>query len=138
MATGLINIMKQAAVEAVDQGKPVNLCFGTVNAVDPLIIQITPNLIIYEEYGQIKVCRECTDYETSITLLPPEKEGEVEWRTELKGGGSGEQAYEEHYHEIKNKHHVMIHNKLEVGDYVILGRMQGGQQYIVFDKVGET
>lgn len=98
MATGLVDIMKQAAIGAVDQSKPVNLVFGTVIGIDPLVIQITPNLIIYEEHGQLKVTRQCTDYETTD--------------------------------------HVMIRNKLEFGDTVIMGRVQGGQQYIVFDKVG--
>lgn len=130
VASGLIDVMKQAGLDAVENSKPVNLVFGTVTGVNPLVIQITPNLIIYENAGQIKVARQCTDYETSITLLSP-------WITSESGGGSGEAAYESHTHQVTGQHRIKIHNGLKTGDYVIMGRVQGGQQYIVFDKVGD-
>ena len=35
-----VEVVKQAAVEAVEQGKPVHLIFGEVISVSPLKIQV--------------------------------------------------------------------------------------------------
>ena len=40
-----------------------------------------------------------------------------------------------HSHNIKGKKKITIHNALAKGDEVILLRQQGGQKYIVVDKV---
>lgn len=140
MATGLIGIIKQTALEAIDQSKPVNFCFGTVTGVDPVVIQITPTLSISEEFGQITIPRQCTDYETSITLMSPSESGELPWMTEIASDPSAPNplAFSPHQHDITGKHHVKIHNKLKVNDKVILARQQGGQHYFVIDKVGES
>lgn len=140
MATGLISIIKQAALEATDQSKPVTLCFGTVTKVDPVEIQITPTLTISEEFGQLTIPRQCTDYETSITLLPPSGSGDLPWKTELAEDLSAPNplAFSPHQHDIGGKHTIKIHNKLKVNDTVILARQQGGQHYFVLDKVGEN
>lgn len=140
MSSGLIEIIKKAAIEANDQSKPVTLCFGTVTKVDPVVIKITPTLTISEEFGQVTIPRQCTDYETSITLLSPSGSGDLPWKTELAEDPSAPNplAFSPHYHDIAGKHTVKIHNKLKVDDIVILARQQGGQHYFVLDKVGET
>lgn len=139
MASGLIPIIKQAALEALEQSKPVNFCFGTVTAVDPVVIQITPNLSISEEYDQVTIPRQCTDYETSITLMSP-SEGEKPWKTEIAQdlNAPNPLAFSPHQHDLTGKFRIKIHNKLKVNDTVILARQQGGQHYFVIDKVGES
>lgn len=140
MATGLLDLIKRAALDAVDQSKPVNFCFGTVTGVDPVVIQITPTLTISEKAGQVTIPRQCTDYETSITLMSPSESGELPWQTELAEDLSAPNplAFSSHKHDITGKHRVTIHNKLKVNDKVILARQQGGQHYFVIDKVGES
>lgn len=139
MASGLLNLIKQAALEAYDQSKPVNFCFGTVTGVDPVVIQITPTLSISEKFGQVTIPRECTDYETSITLMSP-SDGEKPWKTEFAEDLSAPNplAFSAHQHDLTGKFHIKIHNKLKVNDQVILARQQGGQHYFVIDKVGES
>lgn len=122
-------------MEAMEASKPTALIYGKVSGVDPLEVTINPSLIL--PASVLKVARQVTDYETSVTLLPPKKEGELPWVTEKRGGGSGDPAFEEHDHDIQGKHHVMIHNKLEIGDECILVRLSGGQKYVIIDKVGE-
>lgn len=46
MYSGIIPIIKQAAVDAVNASQPVHITFGTVYSVSPLKVQITPKLIL--------------------------------------------------------------------------------------------
>lgn len=39
-------------------------------------------------------------------------------------------------HDIEGTKQMTIHNHLEKGEEVILLRMQGGQKYIVLDRIG--
>jgi hypothetical protein len=129
MSSGIIQTIQKAAGEAVEAGKPVNVIYGTVMADNPLEIRITPELTVREADGQIKKARQVTDYETEITVH--------DWYTENQSGGSGEAAFESHNHLITGRKKVTIHNSLKVGDIAIVLRKQGGQEYVVIDKVGE-
>lgn len=44
MSTGLIQLIKRVALEAVDNGQPTDIRTGVVTSVSPLVIQITPQL----------------------------------------------------------------------------------------------
>lgn len=46
MYSGIIPIIKQAAVEAVEASQPVNITFGLVTSVSPLKVQVTPRLVL--------------------------------------------------------------------------------------------
>lgn len=130
----------QMSQEANAAGKPVELCFGTVTGVDPLVVQITPNLIVKEEAGQIVVPLHCTDHKVNITLESPE-DGAVQWRwqTEQMGRpGNDPTAYDMHAHwyQPSGTLTITLHEKLKQNDIVLMGRVQGGQKYFIFDKVG--
>lgn len=137
MASGIVDVMKEAAMGAYEASKPMTIMYAQVTAVDPIEITINPSITLKEADGQIKLARQVTDYDTSISLIGPADEGDTVWRTEEKGGGSGEASYESHYHDITGKHRITVHNKLKVGEKVILVRMQGGKEYLVIDRVGE-
>lgn len=44
--SGIIPIIKQAAIDAVNSTQPVQFVFGTVTSVSPLKIQVTPKLTL--------------------------------------------------------------------------------------------
>lgn len=102
----LIKSIKKAADEAVEASKPVALCFGKVTSVAPLGILVDQKLPITSK--QIVMTRNVTDFKTDTS--------------------SRERAGE--------KTGVIIHNQLAVGDEVILLRVQGGQKFVVLDKIG--
>lgn len=102
----LIKSIKKAAAEAVEASKPVALCFGKVTGAAPLAILVDQKLPITAK--QIVTTRNVTDFETDTS--------------------SRERAGE--------KTGVIIHNQLAVGDEVILLRVQGGQKFVVLDKIG--
>lgn len=87
-ADKLVNLIKKIALEVFVSSKPVNINFGTVKSVAPIIeINIEQKVIL-----------------TSNQLVITEKT-------------------------------IDIDNPLEIGDTVALIREQGGQRYLVLDKV---
>lgn len=48
MYSGIIPIIKEAAVDAVNATQPVQFVFGTVISVSPLKVQVTPKLTLFE------------------------------------------------------------------------------------------
>lgn len=130
MATGILETMKQAALDAFEASKPATVMFGTVTNANPIEITVSPSLILKESDGVLSLSRAVTDYDTEITLKTP-------WETNSVSGGSGETSFASHNHNISGKHSVTIHNALKLGDYVILVRVQGGQKFVVLDKLGD-
>jgi hypothetical protein len=55
--------------------------------------------------------------------------------TENRAGGSLAAAFESHNHDYKGRKKFLVHNGLKVGEEVILLRAQGGQRFIVLDRV---
>ena len=123
--TELLKAVKRAAVEAVAAGNPSGVYFGKVISVNPLQIRVDQKMVLGQ--AQLALTRHVTDYEVPV---------DVEWETEKAEGGSGEGSFSSHTHKMAGAKKIMICNGLKAGDQVILMRQQGGQKYIVTDKVG--
>lgn len=124
-AVELVKAMKRAAVEAVNAGKPAEICFGKVTSVSPLKILVEQKMTLGA--AQLVLTRNVTNFTMEVT---------VDWITENKSGGSGEASFSSHNHAITGKKEITIHNALTVGDEVILIRQQEGQKYLVIDRIG--
>jgi hypothetical protein len=110
--TEFVETLKKSAVAAVEATKPVNVCFGKVTSKSPLKISTEQKMLL--SANQLILTRNVTDYEEQVT---------VEWETE---DGSP----------IKGKKKMKVHNGLTVGDSVLLLRQQGGQKFVVLDRMG--
>ena len=117
--------IKTAAMQAMEAGKPADVCFGKVIGIAPLKILVDQKMILGEL--QLVLCRNVTDFQTEVT---------VDWQSEYKSGGSGDDAFSSHNHAILGRKKIIVHNGLVVGDKVILIREQGGQKFIVVDRIG--
>lgn len=141
MASGLIDIMKRAAIDANEASQPTDLRFGTVVSVKPMKIQITNQMVIPESLLILPV--HLTDYTVPVTF---------NWTTET--AGSHQHSYSgtdsegdshsgnvdsagSHVHQITSgaSKTITIHNALKVGDKVVLIRKQGGQAFYILDKI---
>lgn len=100
-----VEVVKRAAVEAVEAGKPVNILFGTVLSASPLKIQVDQKSIYTSK--MLILTRNVTDFEVDMT---------VNHTTEDKGGGSGAAAYEAHKHAYVGKKTFKVHNALKAGE----------------------
>lgn len=111
----LTSKIKRAAMDAIEEGKPVAITYGTVISVTPLEINVEQRMNI--KGNMILLTSNVIDKEVEV---------EVNDITEEKEG---------HKHEYKGtKKH--IHKKgLKVGEKVLLLRVQGGQKYIVLDRL---
>ncbi|WNY26185.1 DUF2577 domain-containing protein [Methanolapillus millepedarum] len=114
-ANALTALVKQAAVEAVAAGNPAEIRKGEVISVNPLQIKTDEFLTLSEKQLILTEAIKDTIVEVSI-----------QWTTE-------EAAL--HTHGVRGKKGMVVYRALEVGDIVLLLRMQGGQQFIVIDAI---
>lgn len=124
-ANEFLRIIKQAALDAVSADKPVNICFGTVTNASPLQINVDQKMTLGEK--QLILCRNVTDFKTKV------KAGNIQsyYYTDSEETVTETVGHTHAVGEIE----VTIENGLAVGDQVILIRQQGGQKFIVWDRV---
>ena len=101
-----VEVVKRAAVEAVEAQKPVHLLFGQVISASPLKIQVDQKSIYTEK--MLVLTRNVTDFEVDMT---------VSHITLNRAGGSGDPAFASHNHDYKGKKKFKVHNALikEIG-----------------------
>lgn len=121
----LVRAIKQAAMDAVQAAKPMNLLYGTVVSASPLQIQTEQKIIL--DADQLIVPESLTDHKVQV---------QVSWETGSKSGGSGESSFSAHTHTVSGKKIMTVLNGLKAGDKVILIRQQSGQTFFVCDRIG--
>ena len=128
-AIEFVKTIKRAAVDAVYATKPVEVCFGKVSSASPLKILVEQKMTLGET--QLVLCRNVTDYKTDISG------GNLQnfYYVGSPPNASTLPVSPAHVHAM-GKIQVTVHNGLVVGDEVILLRQQGGQKYIVVDRIG--
>lgn len=122
--TEMINAIKRAATDAVNAGKPFALTRGQVTKISPLTIQVDQKLILGP--AQLLLTNAVRDYSVDMT---------VDHLTENTSGGAGDAAFAAHNHAYKGRKTFRVHLGLKAGEWVLLLRIQGGQQYLVLDRV---
>lgn len=141
-ATDFVKLIKKAAIEAQDSTNPVQFCFGKVESIKPLIINVEQKLRLGE--AQLILSRNVTDYVTMATVQWSTEKSSIKHNHNIditdNGGdevkGSTEYAEVFHEHDIEGTKQITIHNALEKNETVILLRQQGGQKYLVLDRIG--
>ena len=141
----MIEIMKVAAMDAIENSKPCDLRFGTVISTTPLKIQITNNLILPESL--LIVPQNLTDYTVdanmgigrndgySITVtnetlnLTSNTESE-DIETDPTEGTVDSKPAEE-----VNERTITVYNALQIGDKVALIRNQGSTKFYILDRI---
>lgn len=119
------NIIKNLSVAAVGASNPVNITIGLVTSINPLVI--TPDQMMPLPAEAFMLTSAVIDHEVDAT---------VNWQTEsTSSSGSNYDAFSSHSHSVRGTKTIKINNSLKVGDIVILLRQQGGQKFIVLDKV---
>ena len=111
-ANELVKLIKQASTEAVEAGKPVNVCYGTVVSASPLQIQVEQKMTLGE--AQLILTRNVTDYTVSVS---------VDWTDDDGTAINGTKT-------------MTVNNALTAGETVIMLRWQSGQKFVVLDRIG--
>lgn len=105
MSSGLISLIKTAALDAVNDAKLADVRQGKVIQINPLKVQISDTLPL--PASVLVVPEHLTDRDISIQLT-----GTTESFTSMK-----------------------LLNGLQVGDRVMLIRKEGGQLYYIIDRI---
>lgn len=130
--TALLTTIKQAAIEAAEAGNPVNICYGKVTSASPLQVLVDQKMTLGS--AQLVLTRNVTDYEVSVTV-GWETESELSTHSHNVSGIESNSVNLKHAHNINGEKKMTIHNSLSKGDEVVLLRQQGGQKYIIIDRV---
>lgn len=131
----LVGAMKKAGLDAVEASKPVNVFFGNVVSASPLKINVEQKMTL--EAPQLILTRNVTTHTIQMTVdhwTEDEEDHTHAVHDTYTGGGTSDPT--EHKHAYRGRKTFLVHNGLVVGDKVILIREQGGQRFIVIDRVG--
>lgn len=112
----LVEVIKQAALEAVETHKPVNILFGTVTSTEPLEISAEQKIIL--DADSLILPRVLSDFTVEMS---------VEHSTEEAGEPL-------HAHEYIGRKSYTVHNSLKTGENLLLLRIQGGQRFVVLGR----
>lgn len=114
--------------------------FGTVTSTSPLEIQIDQKLTLTQDY--LILTKAVVDHEVDIEVNHFTESdplvGYSPWDTTHSHPDAGSaEIPTTHRHEYKGRKKIMIYNGLLPGEKVILIRLQGGQKYIVLDRIND-
>lgn len=134
-AVGIAKKIKKAAIEAQESAKPVEVCFGKVTSASPLKILVEQKMTLGA--AQLVLCRNVTEHIIEMTVDHyTENETEHTHAVQDTYTGGGSSSPTKHLHAYRGRKKFTVHNGLVVGDEVVLLRQQGGQKYIVVDRIG--
>lgn len=153
--TPLLNIIKELAAGAIDSKKLFSFCIGKVVAPQGsdgkgLKIRIEQRLTLGDK--QLLLTNAVRDHYVKLTTVGEtlnqqdgkEHNTEYEENLALASGvaavanaapGTNYDFFAKHRHEYKGDKWFKVNRKLQVGESVILLRVDGGQKYIVLDRV---
>lgn len=129
----LIEIIKRAAVEAVAAAAPCAVLVGKVESIAPLKIVIEQRLTL--EAPHLVLTSLVQEFDVDMTV-----DHSTENDAYLDTGHSHPHASfasfdSTHKHDYKGRKKFTVHLGLKVGETVMLIQVQGGQRYIVLDRV---
>lgn len=113
----LINLIKQAAVEAVKADDPTEVIFGIVTGASPLAVSVDQKMTL--KAPMLILTNNVRDYTVEVDVI---------WTTHPSGDPA-------HSHPVSGRKTMTVHNGLKIGEKVLLLKMQGGQQYVILDRV---
>lgn len=143
-AQSFVEMMKQAARMAADESAPFSFCIGKVlTPLDSqgkgLKIMVDQKLILGDK--QLLLTNAVRDYYVKLTTCG-ESVGEAEGaahKTEktIRPPAVPEDygAFDSHDHEYKGDKWFKVNLKLKSGESVLMVRIDGGQKYIVLDRL---
>ncbi len=141
----ILGVLKKIVLDVNEASKPVNIVFGTVISESPLKIQVSQKLILNKK--QLILTRNVTDYEVNMsidheteTFTYSHKHSIDDYYSSNKEtyANNTKEHTHTHKHKIKGTKPFLVHNKLKIGEKVVMVRVQEGQKYIVIDRVVKT
>lgn len=115
----LLEVIKSAGMQAVDASYPVQISLGTVESINPISVRVDQQTVLPKEF--LIVPERLTRYEIDLT--------HTHQYQDRNGSIDSTRTTEQSLYPI------VIRAGLQVGESVILLRVQGGNDFIILDKV---
>lgn len=131
-STSVENI-KKAALQAVLETMPSGVYFGTVVSSAPLSINVEQKMTLTESQLVLSTLVQDFTVNMSVNHSTNNHTHTHDITDTYSGGGSA--SSETHNHSYTGTKAFTVHLKLSAGEKVILLRVQGGQKFIVLDRV---
>ena len=137
----LHSTIKQIALNAVDASKPSGIFFGTVLSASPLQIQLDQKLTLGAEFlilsslVQDFTVSMTVDHQTNIESEHTHQYYDSDTGQGASGSTTRTSDPTTHLHGYSGTKAFSVHLGLKAGEKVILMRIQGGQQFLVLDRV---
>ena len=130
MTSEIVELMKEISTAAVEERAPVQILTGRVTGVSPLVITVEPKLRLGEE--SLILTKNVMDYRTEISF----DNGQTRQKATSASIDKDEEG-NPYYLRFKDKirHDVTVYNALKIDETVLLIRMQGGQKFIVLERL---
>ena len=112
--------------------QPCDIFHGLVSNVNPLEIMIDQKHVLGENY--LTLTNAVRDYSVDVSVSWFTDEESEHVHGNGNGGNDTTPSTEPHKHNIKGKKKIIVHNGLTKGEWVLLLRKQGGNDYIVLDR----
>ncbi|MCB8816141.1 DUF2577 domain-containing protein [Desulfosporosinus shakirovi] len=117
--SSLLELIKTAGVDAVGASNPVNVMFGEVIGINPLSVKVDQRFTLTADF--LLVPESLIKYEIDLKHIHPYTDnGSMRSTSEALG------------------EKIVIRPGLKAGDTVLLLRVQGGQKFVILDKVVTT
>lgn len=134
--------VQRLAKNVMNASQLTDLRLGVVESVNPLKIRLDQKTVFTDEY--LILTNAVKDHAVDISVSWATEEDDYLNPVHTHGNGnnglpttSTTDFDTKHHHDIKGRKRIIIHNGLTVGEKVLLLRTQGGQYYIVIDRVDE-
>jgi len=129
----ILQTIKQAAIEAVNASDPTGVLFGTVVSISPLKINVEQRLTLDESFLILTTLVKDFEVEMTVDHFTEDDDYLITRHTHPEvAPGSFDST---HKHAYKGKKKFLVHLGLKMGDGVILIKVQGGQKFIVLDRI---
>lgn len=137
--SGIVNALKSASVNAVEDNKNTSIITGTVTSINPLSIFIDQKFVLDE--NQLVLSRNVTDYTINyqVSQNAEMQSDNAHQKTETQSGNANEniKTQSDNYNSHVGTKSCNVLNSLKIGEIVIMISMLGGQKFLVLDRLKE-
>lgn len=135
----LVETMSQIALNAVENSMPCGVCFGTVSSASPLEILVEQKMTLGASHLILSTLVQDFHVDMTVDHTTENDLGSLDLTHSHTAplGETSQAGYKDltHRHDYIGRKTFLVHLGLKAGEKVILLRIQGGQQYIVLDRV---
>lgn len=121
------DMVKRIANNVFNSRQPTDIYFGTVTGVSPLEITLDQKTVLTAPF--LVLCRNVTEFTLDET---------VNHLVEKYQGGSHDPSFQAHDHQYAGRKPFTLHLGLTLGEKVVLLKQQGGQKFLIIDRVVEA